>query len=313
MDEKPRQPADEGARPTVVEEEEYPYYRPRPARQVWLIICVVFIAVGISVLAVYQQGHDKPVLSKKLILPPQPSQPSMAAGPGAPNLGAWNCPSGGGACPGAGGGACPGAGGGGCPAAGGGACPGAGGGGCPAAGGGACPGAGGGGAGGGQRTPTSGVTLAGCPGGCPAGAGGGATTQLVAFGSQETSPRPPAAQPATCPRCGSQALPLCDRCNAIMLPLSNGLFYCPHCGTVGTPLCPYCNARMGSGTAQPSLVPSFPPMAVQPSRPLSAAPPVGGQFLCPTCNTTGLPNWTASGTPVCPSCGALMSLRGAGP
>jgi hypothetical protein len=113
-----------------------------------------------------------------------------------------------------------------------------------------------------------------------------------------------------------------------MMPTGGGLFYCPSCGTVGTPLCPYCNARMTGdpagagpgasapvaalggfgapgGFAAPTLAPPAPPQVVPGG--------FGGQFMCPACNLTGLPNWSAGGTPRCPQCNGAMTPRGAAP
>jgi len=287
MDDEFHDAEDVSATASAGADEEPTYYRPRSPRQVGVILCVVFMAVGIAVVVVYQQGHDKPVMTRQKVLPPEVPEASVAALPPSPGLGTRNCPNGGGACPGGGG-----SGGGACPGAGGGMCPGAGG------GGGACPA--------GQACPGAGAGGAACPGGagaCP----GGAAALPVAFAAPDRA-QPPTAQPAVCPRCGGQALPLCDRCNAIMLPLSAGLFYCPHCGTVGTPLCPYCNARMTTGATR--LAPA--PTAMSPAA-LAGGSQAGGQFVCPTCNTTGLPNWTTSGAPVCPNCGSPMGLRGTRP
>jgi hypothetical protein len=290
MDEEPHAPEDATSAGSGFADEEAPYYHPRSPRQVGVILCVVFMAVGIAVVVVYQQGHEKPVMTRQMLLPPEAAQPSVAAFPPSTGLGTRNCLHGGGACPGGGGGG--GGGGGVCPGAGGGMGPGAGG------GGGACPA--------GQGCPGAGGAGTACPGG--AGCPGGASARPVAFVAPDLSPQPPTAQPAVCLRCGGQALSLCDRCNAIMLPLSEGLFYCPHCGAVGTPLCPYCSARMTTGTSRLARSPTATPPTAS-----AGASPAGGQFLCPTCNTTGLPNWTAAGVPVCPNCGSPMTRWGARP
>jgi hypothetical protein len=206
--------ADETPDPVPPPEDEYAYYRPRPGRQVYLILGAIIFVVGVAVLLVYQTGDRKTILTKEALRPAvapapllAPAAAPVAAAPDPwPGSGARNCPSGGG-CPGAAGGGAP-----------------------PCAGGGGCPG----------RTPAPpvqpvafGAPEAAAPAGAPAGG-------------------PPAAQPATCPRCGGHALPLCDRCSSIMLPAGGGLFYCPHCGSVGTPLCPYCNARMVPPDAAPA-------------------------------------------------------------
>ena len=38
----------------------------------------------------------------------------------------------------------------------------------------------------------------------------------------------------------------------------------------------------------------------------------GGQYVCPGCGRTGLPNFTNQGTPQCPSCGGLMTVNRGG-
>ncbi|HEY3359226.1 MAG TPA: hypothetical protein VGQ83_38610 [Polyangia bacterium] len=198
MDDELHEPDEVDATASARAEVEPTYYHPRSPRQVGVILCVVFATVALSVIAVYQRGHDKPVMTRQKLELPEASEPATG-------LGTRNCPTAGGACPGGAAAAFPGGGGGACPGGGGRACP------------------------------------------------GGASARPVAFVTPDRSPpQPSTAQPAVCPRCGGQALPLCDRCNAIMLPLSEGLFYCPHCGSVGTPLCPYCGARMTTGTTWPA-------------------------------------------------------------
>jgi hypothetical protein len=222
-------PEPEPVRPTDPGDSDWPpYARPRSPRQVGIILGVVFVTVGIAVVVVYQQGHDKPVMTRRMVEPLEPPPPVVAAFPGLR------------ACPAHAGGTCPGGAGG--AMAGGGTCPGAAGGNCPGGqaglggGGGACPGG------------------VGCPG------AGGAPPQPVAWTAATPAARPPTAQPAVCPRCGGLALPVCDRCNAVMLPVRQGLFYCARCGAVGTPPCPYCGGRMTTGTLTPTM-PAPPPGA----------------------------------------------------
>jgi hypothetical protein len=103
----------------------------------------------------------------------------------------------------------------------------------------------------------------------------------------------------------------------MMLPMSDSLFFCPACGAVGSPPCPYCGARMTAVDTQPTsprvaaLGPSLaPPQGATLQPVLGRGEIAGGQFQCPYCQATGLPNWDAAGTPICPSCGRPMSLRG---
>ncbi|HEY3359013.1 MAG TPA: hypothetical protein VGQ83_37530, partial [Polyangia bacterium] len=89
------------------EEDEYSYYRPRPGKQVYLILGVIMFVVGVAVLLVYQTGDRKTILTKESLQPaaaPGGLAPALPAP--APTLGVRNCPSGG-AClgPAAGGGA----------------------------------------------------------------------------------------------------------------------------------------------------------------------------------------------------------------
>jgi predicted RNA-binding Zn-ribbon protein involved in translation (DUF1610 family) len=117
-----------------------------------------------------------------------------------------------------------------------------------------------------------------------------------------TMPRTQGAQTQVrCPRCQTTGQPLCSGCGSLMRPLSSGgLFVCPSCGNVGLPICPNCKTQMQS-------------LAVQPENQLMASQPmakIGGQFHCPVCNITGLPNWTANGIPTCPACGAQMGIIG---
>jgi hypothetical protein len=39
--------------------------------------------------------------------------------------------------------------------------------------------------------------------------------------------------------------------------------------------------------------------------------PGGGQYNCPACGAVGLPVWNAQGSPICPTCGGVMSLMSA--
>ena len=55
------------------------------------------------------------------------------------------------------------------------------------------------------------------------------------------------------------------------------------------------------------------PNAVGVPTPLSPAPLNTGttnQFVCPNCGPVGLPNVSATGTPLCPSCGMVMGVGG---
>jgi len=119
-----------------------------------------------------------------------------------------------------------------------------------------------------------------------------------------------AAQPAHCSRCGANAMPICAHCGAVMLALNESLFYCPQCGAVGSPPCPYCGVRMPP--LEPPEAPANAPAVATAQVPRREAPEaVGGQFVCPRCNATGLPNWDATGVPLCPVCGTAMTVRGA--
>jgi len=262
-------------------EDEYAYFRPRPGPQVWLIIAVAAIIVGIAVLFVYQTGDTKTILSKKPILP-------VATASVLPPGTGQNCPGGGGCL--------------GTPAA---AAP-------PSGFAQNCPNGGGC-----LGTPAAAASPPGlgqnCPGGgncfgAPARVGSSAGI-LPAAASALTG----AAQPAVCPRCGNQAIPLCHHCNSIMQPLGNGLYSCPRCGTVGTVPCPYCNARMESNPPQSAAVATPATVAVRTNSlggggtNVPAGGRTGGQFICPNCSTTGLPNWTPTGLLGCPNCGGGMS------
>jgi hypothetical protein len=178
-----------------------PYYRPRPPVQVGLILGAVFVAVGIAVVVVYQQGHDKPMMTPQMMAPPQPQPAALAAF--AAGLGT---------CPGHAAQACPGAGGAGCPTGG---------------GGGACPGgAGGPGAGGAAGQPVQ-----------PVASETTAPTARPSTAQPAVCPRCGGLAVPLCDRCNAVMLPLsaglfsCGRCGAVGTPP------CPYCGarmTTGT-------------------------------------------------------------------------------
>jgi len=262
-------------------DDEFAYYEPRSGKQAWLILGVIIFVVAVAVLLVYQTGDKKTILSKESLQPraaPAAAPVVPAAWPG--TVAAAPMPA---VAPTLGARNCPT------------------GGGCMGQG---CfgPATRGGGGGGGMSCPGAAAPVA----------------QLAAFGSPPSfAGNPPTAQPAVCPRCAAAALPLCDRCNAIMMPTGAGLYYCPNCGAVGTPLCPYCNARMtgdGSGVSAPVAAMGMAALAPSlPAAPQAVPGGFGGQFVCPTCNLTGLPNWSAGGTPRCPQCNGAMTPRGAAP
>jgi len=56
-----------------------------------------------------------------------------------------------------------------------------------------------------------------------------------------------------------------------------------------------------NGVVEPNIVP------------LPAAATSTIQYLCPTCGIVGLPRWSVGATPVCPQCGAVMSIVGQNP
>jgi hypothetical protein len=257
------------------DEDEFAYYHYRPQKQAWAILGVVFFVVGVAVLWVYQTGDRKTILSKKELEPKAQAQVTAAIGapidvPMAPPYAATAPPAG-----------------------------------CTA-----------------NNCALGGRTVADAPGPvapAPIGGTGWDTPSPSAPGGPDviaamaTPDQPTAAVSALCPRCGSRAMPLCHRCNSIMLPLGGPLFYCPQCGTVGTPPCPYCGSRM---TADGPLRPQPPQVAqsilagTMRLPPPAIAGPVAGQFVCPRCYASGLPNWTPDGRPTCPSCGATMSTQG---
>jgi predicted RNA-binding Zn-ribbon protein involved in translation (DUF1610 family) len=106
----------------------------------------------------------------------------------------------------------------------------------------------------------------------------------------------------TCPHCALSGLPVCSSCGAVMKLLGDGsgLFVCTSCGVVGVPICPRCRGHMtAAGSAGARTI-------AQP------AANTAGQFQCPACRATGLPNWDRGGVPKCPSCGTTMKVRGAG-
>lgn len=106
----------------------------------------------------------------------------------------------------------------------------------------------------------------------------------------------------SCHNCGTKGLPVCATCGSVMKPLpgNSALFVCTTCGSVGMPICPHCGGSMSTGGQQNIRTAA----AVMPQGNAS----VGGQFQCPGCQATGLPNWNGSGTPLCPNCGAQMNV-----
>jgi len=282
---------DENQEPQVPPpDDQYEYYRPRPNLQVWLILGGIAFVIAVAVLFIYQAGDNKTILTM------EPMQPAAFT----PGRNAGNCPQPGmcGAQPvafaqGQNGGNCP--------------QPGM----C-----GAQPVAFSS-----QRGACGGVN---CPtGGRSTGSGnGGANPSLAAAALpptfQQSARVPPsyaptpnaAAQPAHCSRCGANAMPLCAHCGAVMLALNESLFYCPQCGAVGSPPCPYCGVRM-TPVEQPEAPANAPAVATAQVPRREAPEAVGGQFVCPRCNATGLPNWDATGVPLCPVCGTAMTVRGA--
>ncbi len=313
------QPDEEAApesEPQPAADDEFEYYKPRPNLQVWLILGGIAFVVAVAVLFIYQAGD------KKTILTMQPLEPAAFRNPaGAGPSGGQRCSEPGGTCnlqsaatghagcmhPG---GACGGAHHDGLGRNGGprGALAGGGGVNCPT-GGEAAPNA--------KSVATPVATAAGFDLGwlpAPTTAPPGLAFQAAAAGPVANL----SAQPAHCPRCGAHAMPLCSRCNAMMLPLGDSLFHCPQCGAVGSPPCPYCGARMSSVDAQPAsprLATLGPALATQPpgatlQQVWGRGEITGGQFQCPRCGATGLPNWDAAGNPICPSCHSPMSIRG---
>ena len=303
---------DENQEPQVPPpDDQYEYYRPRPNLQVWLILGGIAFVIAVAVLFIYQAGD------KKTILTMEPMQPAAFT----PGRNAGNCPQPGmcGAQPVA-------------------FAQGGNGAGCPQPGmcgaqpvafaqgqnGGACPQPGMCGAQpvafGSQRGACGGVN---CPtGGRSMASGNGGVNPTLAAALLPATPRQPArvqlpyappqnaiAQTAHCPRCGASALPLCAQCGSLMLPLNESLFHCPQCGAVGVPPCPYCGARMTPSEQREAPASAAVATAQGPRR--EAPEAVGGQFVCPQCNATGLPNWDATGVPLCPVCGTAMTVRGA--
>jgi hypothetical protein len=310
-DNQPDEEATTEGEPQPAPEDEFEYYKPRPNLQVWLILGGIAFVVAVAVLFIYQAGDKKTILTMQ---PLEPAAFGAQAGAGAGR--GQGCTQPGGACnvePAAWGHA-----------------------GCTHPGGG-CGHHDGLGPGGGHRGAHGGGGGVNCPTGgqaapspkpaattvTPAGFDlpwmPSPATNLAAQALQAAAVGPATnatAQPAHCPRCGANAMPLCSRCNAMMLPLGDSLFYCPACGAVGLPPCPYCGARMTSVNAPPTSPPLATLGAANAQPPSATLQPVwgrteisGGQFLCPYCNATGLPNWDAAGNPICPSCHRPMSIR----
>ena len=67
-------------------------------------------------------------------------------------------------------------------------------------------------------------------------------------------------------------------------------------------------ANFDAPLSVPQAIPSVPgAVAAQPAATVAAA-----QFHCATCGLSGLPLWNQNGTPLCPTCGAVMMVRGLG-
>ncbi|MBF0106090.1 MAG: hypothetical protein HQM16_12275 [Deltaproteobacteria bacterium] len=104
---------------------------------------------------------------------------------------------------------------------------------------------------------------------------------------------------AQCPICMDSAVPLCARCNANLRALSSTVFECPVCRQKTAVQCPRDHTPMFDITGQPALTMGLNATYTQ---------QVAG-YYCPVCGRTGPPDWTATGSPLCPYCRNMMHLH----
>ncbi len=71
-------------------------------------------------------------------------------------------------------------------------------------------------------------------------------------------------------------------------------------------------ALMLSNVQAPNAATGMPTAPVGPavSAPASPTARSGAQYSCPNCGAVGLPQWSPNGTPLCPSCGGVMTVTG---